>query len=109
MPILRIFVMDIATRQTDFISPGVAPAWSPDPPGPGGPVIAFTSPSLVSPDTAEIWVMQPDGSGPQQVTNSPGRHKIGVTWAPDGQSIPYTVSTFDPNNPLRPPPDPQNP
>jgi Tol biopolymer transport system component len=104
IPILQLFVMDIATRETELISPGVAPAWSPD-----GSVIAFTRPSEVSPDTAEIWVMHPDGSDPQQVTNSPGRHKIGVTWAPDGQSIAYTVSTFDPNNPLRPPPDPQNP
>ena len=53
--------------------------------------------------------MHPDGSDLQQVTNSPGRQKIGVTWAPDGQSLAYTVSTLDPGNPLRPPPDPQNP
>jgi dipeptidyl aminopeptidase/acylaminoacyl peptidase len=104
IPILRLFVMDIATRATNFISPGVAPAWSPD-----GSAIAFTRPSLASPDTAEIFVMHPDGSDPQQVTNSPGRQKIGVTWAPDGQSLAYTVSTLDPGNPLRPPPDPQNP
>jgi len=108
IPILRLFVMDIATRATSFVSPGVAPAWSPGSSFEDS-VIAFTRPSQISPDTAEIWVMHPDGSDPQQVTNSPGRQKIGVSWAPDGQSLAYTVSTFDPNNPLRPPPDPQHP
>jgi len=103
-PILVIGVLNIANLSTNFISPGVAPAWSPD-----GSAIAFTHPSQSSPDTAEIWVMHPDGSSQQQVTNDPGKQKIGVTWAPDGQSIAYTVSTPDPGNPLRPPKDPQDP
>lgn len=68
MPIFRIFVLNIDDLSTNFVSPGVAPAWSPD-----GSAIAFTKPSVASPDTAEIWVMQPDGSGQQQVTNDPGR------------------------------------
>jgi len=110
-PIFVIGVLNIKDplSSPNYISPGVAPAWSPD-----GSVIAFTHPSKVSPDTAEIFVMDTtapqDNNNPQQVTNSPGRQKIGVTWAPDGQSIAYTVSTPDPNNPLRqellpPPPD----
>jgi Tol biopolymer transport system component len=80
----RIFVMDIDTRATTFIGPGVAPAWSPD-----GTQIAFTSPSATFPGTAEIWAMNPDGSNPHQLTDSPGMGKALPTWSPDSYSIAF--------------------
>ena len=83
----QIFVMDINTHATTFIGEGVAPAWSPD-----GTQIAFTNPSATSPDTAEIWAMNPDGSNPHQLTNSPGFGKALPTWSPDSHSIAYDLA-----------------
>jgi WD40-like Beta Propeller Repeat len=77
------------------ISPGIAPAWSPD-----GQEIAFTAPGSTDPETAEIWVMRPDGTNRRQLTyGPPGLDKRLVTWAPGGQFIAYTQDKRDSGRP----------
>jgi len=92
--VARIGVMDIASRTTTFIVQGVAPAWSHE-----GSEIAYTAPSAISPSTAEIWAINPNGSNPHQLTNLPGADKLAPTWAPDDQSIAYSLVTPDPGHP----------
>ena len=91
MEFLAIAVLDIDDLSTQFISPGFAPAWSPD-----GSKIAFTRPSLTSP-TPEIFTMDPHGANLQQVTDVPGVPKLAPTWSPDAQLIAYAQP--DPGNP----------
>ena len=60
-----------------------APAWSPD-----GSKIAFSiAPSFV---TAQIYVMNPDGTGITQLTTSTAYADY-PAWSPDGTRIAYTV------------------
>jgi Tol biopolymer transport system component len=59
------------------------PAWSPD-----GSRILFSSDR---PDTfrADLWVMSPDGSDVEQVTNTEGIDETEARWSPDGRKIVY--------------------
>ena len=59
------------------------PRWSPD-----GNKIAFYSDRTGS---YEIWIMDSDGSGLEQVTDSPGRSTRSPVWSPDGRSLAYVV------------------
>jgi Tol biopolymer transport system component len=61
------------------------PDWSPD-----GTKIAYAS--WNDPVWAEdIWVMNADGSGKRNVTNSSEEGDIDPAWSPDGRKIAYTV------------------
>jgi Tol biopolymer transport system component len=57
------------------------PRWSPD-----GKRIAFTSDRN---GTSQIWVINHDGSGLQQLTQMPGAHH--AVWSPDGTQIVYSI------------------
>ena len=61
------------------------PSWSPD-----GRKILFTS-YLVDPSTtltpSEIYMMNADGTGPQEQLTNDGVEKRGATWSPDGTRI----------------------
>ncbi len=59
------------------------PQWSPD-----GERIAFQS---YRSGTSEIWIVNPDGSGLQQVTNTPGYDASFPVWSADGLRIAYTL------------------
>lgn len=79
------------------------PDWSPD-----GLKIAFTSHLVVddhaNSTTAEIYVMNPDGSGRQQLTFNTEEERA-PNWSPDGTRILYMCRKGDndtPHNPLRP-------
>ena len=63
------------------------PDWSPD-----GSRIAFTSHWVLDTgqdsETAEIWTMNPDGSGRMQLTSN-NEEERGPSWSPDGTKILY--------------------
>lgn len=59
------------------------PRWSPD-----GKRIAFTSRRT---GDYEVWVINRDGSGMRQVTDSKGGHYS--PWSPDGNTIAYSIHT----------------
>ena len=65
--------------------PDFLPAWSPD-----GTKIAFTREFRGS---AEIFLMNADGSGVTQVTHDRAAHDQHPTWSPDGRRIAYTSHT----------------
>lgn len=68
------------------LGPGNHPAWSPD-----GSKLAF----MVGTDdghtylSADIYVVNADGTGLTNLTNSPDRLEMHATWSPDGQTIAY--------------------
>ncbi len=76
-----------------------SPKWSPD-----GSRIAFHSERSGS---YEIWTVQPDGSGLEQLTDAPDMEFLNPLWARDGSRIAALESntgityTFDPNQPWK--------
>jgi Tol biopolymer transport system component len=74
------------SNQTEIAAGAKNPAWSPD-----RTRIAFTGPGFYS----EIWVMNADGSGALQLTNSHAQDQ-NPTWSPDGSKIAF-VSDRDGN------------
>ncbi|MGV8119040.1 MAG: hypothetical protein AB2L14_04665 [Candidatus Xenobiia bacterium LiM19] len=65
---------------TDLAKVDGDPVWSPD-----GTKIAFSSMRALSTD---IWIMNPDGSSPQNLTKSPvGVYNLEPYWTPDSASI----------------------
>jgi len=70
------------------LPPGRAPAWSPD-----GSKIAFTR---YGANASDIYVMNADGSGIVQLTNTPGNDDQ-PAWSPDGSKIAFS-STRDGNH-----------
>jgi Tol biopolymer transport system component len=69
------------------------PAWSPD-----GSRIAFSAGSPGAFDDADIFVMNADGSGKINLTNTQSNlSESDPAWSPDGSRIAYTRSFCDPN------------
>ena len=64
------------------------PAWSPD-----GMQIAFQSRRESEPTTADIWVMNADGSSPVNLTHDPATFQLTPTWSPDGSQIAFMNRT----------------
>jgi dipeptidyl aminopeptidase/acylaminoacyl peptidase len=64
-----IYVVDVASGEVRRLASGIDPAWSPD-----GSMIAFSS--LVD-EQADIWVINADGTGLRQVTDTPE-----IDWRP---------------------------
>jgi TolB protein len=58
------------------------PEWSPD-----GSRLAYAS---TRSGNLDIWVVNRDGSGLQNLTNSPGSRENTPTWSPNGQQIAFT-------------------
>jgi Tol biopolymer transport system component len=60
------------------------PAWSPD-----GVTIAFVqSPNAGVPDSSDLWVMNPDGTGAVRLTNDLA-NDTGPNWSPSGDRIAF--------------------
>ena len=82
----RIWVMDADGSGAHQIGPsttwGVAPAWSPD-----GSRIAYVSSGSTG---TEIFVMDADGSHPQQLTSTESVDETDPAWSPDGSRIAYS-------------------
>lgn len=76
-------------------SPAFTPAWSPQ-----GNVIAFTKGRVFAGGSTdnEIYIVQPDGSGMQNVTQHPANDAL-PSWSPDGQRLVFR-STRDGNKEL---------
>jgi Tol biopolymer transport system component len=60
------------------------PAWSPD-----GQKIAFTDLCSTVDGHSEIYVINMDGSGAMNLSNTPGVSDAYPTWAPDGQTLAF--------------------
>ena len=76
------------TRLT-FAGINAHPVWSPD-----GSKIAFIR--FTSPATSDVWVMNADGSGQTNLTNTPSASHSRPDWSPDGSKIAFT-SNYDGN------------
>lgn len=81
-----VSVMDIVSRSRRRVTTGSGeyPAWSPD-----GTRIAFAS---ARDGDYEIFVINVDGTGEQQLTNN-SEYDMYPAWSPDGQSIAYESGT----------------
>jgi TolB protein len=68
-----------------------APAWSP-----GGDRLAFSG-FMPGPEVVtlilDIWVVNADGTGLENVTNSTGELMLSPSWAPDGQRLVFADTT----------------
>lgn len=85
------------TRLTDTPAQELMPAWSPD-----GTRIAFTSvtanrttDSTSVNATADIYIINADGSGLRRLTNN-SAYNTAPTWSPDGTRIAFSRSTINP-------------
>jgi Tol biopolymer transport system component len=80
----HIFLIDAATgAQTQLTElRSRFPSWSPN-----GAQIAFDN---GSPTSGDIFVINADGSGAENLTNSPAQRNIRPDWSPDGQKIAFT-------------------
>lgn len=84
-------------RLTHDIHKDRHPHWSPD-----GKRIAFFSDRG---ESYEIWAINPDGSGLEQLTDTPGEQTTNVVWSPDGSRMACvffrerTSVLFDPRKP----------
>ena len=75
-----------ATRLTSNSTFDGQPVWSPS-----GSKIAFWGSGAG--DTSDIYVMNQDGTGLTNVTNTADRGELEPAWSPDGTKIAFTAST----------------
>jgi len=80
-----VWVVQADGTNPHLLSGGYQPAWSPD-----GSKIAFTS-GRVGDGSAEIYVMNADGSAPSNLT-APGSQfgDVGPAWSPDGKKLAFS-------------------
>ncbi|MDJ0791213.1 MAG: hypothetical protein QNJ71_04900 [Acidimicrobiia bacterium] len=81
-----IAVVDAATGSLSQITDGrdSDPSWSND-----GTAIAF---HRFADGAADLWLVHPDGSGLEQLTNTPQTWEFSPSWSPDGSQIAYVAS-----------------
>jgi TolB protein len=74
-------------RLTNDPEADIGPAWSPD-----GTKIAFTAaPDFSDPKGSDICVMNADGSGIRNLSQTPATVESGPAWSPDGQRIAFNT------------------
>ncbi len=74
---------DIPEQLTEGTNSEVTPRWSPD-----GKRIAFQTNFR---GHSQIYIMNADGSGRQQVTNAPAPGVVYPIWSPDGKRLAYAI------------------
>jgi Tol biopolymer transport system component len=74
----------VTDYQRDYICAS-DPAWSPD-----GQKIAFTHDCATTDGFSEIFVINIDGTGGTNVSNTPGAQDGPPSWSPDGQKIAFS-------------------
>ena len=77
----RISVMDPDGKNSRDLSTtcGTEPAWRPD-----GQAVAY---SCAEANASDIYIVNADGTGAHNITNSPGAHEEHPSWSPDGTKI----------------------
>ena len=80
----NVFLIDMASRSQQLLTPmrGRWPSWSPD-----GHRIAFDN---GGPAGGDIFVINVDGTGLQQLTDDFASRNIRPDWSPDGREIAFT-------------------
>jgi Tol biopolymer transport system component len=97
-----VFVMNADGSDQQNLTPkpgnqGGAPRWSPD-----GRAILFTAAPPGQPPfpngwpSSDVYVMNADGSGRQNLTHTPEGGEFDPSWSPDGQHIAFTRLTAPP-------------
>jgi Tol biopolymer transport system component len=84
-----VYVADLTTKAARPLTEGgkaCRPHFSPD-----GSKIAFTSSEADG--KGDIWIMNPDGSGRERLTDRPDTYDYFASWSPDGRSIVFSSST----------------
>jgi len=84
-----VFVADLTTGETRALTEGGAacrPRFSPD-----GAAIAYTSASADG--KGDIWLMNPDGSGKERLTDLPQTYDYFPAWSPDRKYIVFSSGT----------------
>ena len=89
--ILNIYILNVRTRKQkrffplDDISTAREPAWSPD-----GNKLAFMWHQKRPQDEGEIYTLNRDGTGLQELVNHPEEGVVAPVWDPDGKALIYT-------------------
>lgn len=90
-----IAVMEPDDSETRILAEGSDPAWSPD-----GSRIAFSAAASGAGRSADIFVMNADGTGVHRLTANPeGVYDEGPSWSPDGRHVVFSRSVLDLSGP----------
>jgi Tol biopolymer transport system component len=81
----------VETATVTFITYGddVGPSWSSD-----GSQIAFARIDYEL-ETSDLWIVHPDGSGLERLTDTPDREEFTPSWAPDDSRLVYVAGNLD--------------
>ncbi len=84
-----VYVADLGAKAARALTEGgraCRPHFSPD-----GSKIAYTSSEADG--KGDIWIMNPDGSGKERLTERPETYDYFASWSPDGRSIVFSSGT----------------